>query len=567
MYEPKCRNRTETRMFGYNYTRRDRLTNTAVRAQEKWMKTQRDAFSALVTQMTKLLEPADGNKSEFVNEKRVLRNRLACLQLVLGKSADAEILLEQYVKQFDFPSSSPRPGASSSKASSAGSDAGGRRERPARPCKSVHLLCTIESFKSHLDDIRSCEDTSSLKKIVEVTLKAVKEPLTELMGAAKSAITDLKAAMKESSTDKTSKKAVPKSGAADAKAGAAAVGDKDIVGRRVPLAAVAGSRAGSKGVLWDQAVDMATPVVSYTQQRLEQSVGGPPVQDFSKPFEVQMDPDSCASSDKELKQYIAGFRDKFDSRKGGTGRAQKNIPEESHAFKIIVAEMKKIVRDECVLAATDIKSQAHVADFEALLKPIVFGIKAGTEGVASEKHNLAALRLTVEGHRQVILVRAQVIIDDMKLKGFAQPFTRSSVWGHFNEGSIVSFKKWCGAGGVVFLANAQRGTCLYVPAGFLVAEKIQRAQNLIGIKVGLALRHEYHQASDYTGLTEVFSEGDSSQAPGIFKALLEADANLEIEAAFIDGRSIGRSIDGRTDRSISRSVVRKKEEHFCLLGL
>ena len=350
-------------------------------------------------------------------EEAVATSRLQALDLLFGQ----DVALSKYLKNF-------KDGGGASAASSNGGD-------PAPPCKSHQSLQTFSQWTTLIDEqvwkVKSKDEVEALKK----QAGAMQGPIKELVAACKACCGDLARGRKALLTPvKPSKKG--QKGAEDTHSGKGEVAGCifKILGKLTSIVSVnEGDHASLK------ACEMQNPLVVRSDLRTHATFEQQPcIDSFVKEFQALfLSQQACSGLDKAGRQL---------------SEAQYNIA-------------------SCRMADLVPWCWGHKPDSEPALSDLMqaLGVINGKGSVAVSRGFGGHVRLTLSGSRDIVLTRAAALRDfcpQASIKTAKQTFVC------LDEANFSKYQ------GVIFGGTVTKGDCVYVPPGYIMAERIHTSNHM-----------------------------------------------------------------------------------------
>ncbi len=352
--------------------------------------------------------------------------------------------------------------------------------------------------------LRSDEDVASAME----TLADAREPLAQLALAARKAAKDIEAAIAarermEKQREKRAAKAAEKNTAIPKKA----TEKRRRVGGGAPLKP-----------LFEYAPVAGATVVSYpTIAALEEKT-----QDMTMPFLLT---DTTLATSMLTTQATAALA---DFRKVWAGASQRLNP--GRAMQTFAPGSGDPPHNPALACLGKLPEPAD-ANYLAHLPPGLFAVAQGNEAVFNEKNWLPTLRFTVAGTRSVVLASA------LALDAAAPQAMGSSGSGGTEAANAFQAKVWkellyMTQERVVQFAQKHKlyhctvgpNDCLFVPAGYVVAELVSSHADVVGIRTGVPCHARVEVLTTLTQIQQKCGMEMATQLEPIIKAVAAAEA-------------------------------------------
>lgn len=398
---------------------------------------------------------------QVVNEKAILETRSVALALVMdGPTPELTAFITKVKEAQDARLQASKVlgcGASSA-------EAGRARLGTSPPCKSYQDLVTVSRLEPYREQLHNC----TTKEEIVATMKEFKDKaksLLELCTMVKAAVRLTKACIV------ANKKALETACKQQVK--------QDKVASKSKSA-----NAGQEiAPLWDYGPSVAKEIPACTCEQFKSDTfecavptiisckvdgdGAVPLFDKKGPI--------CAKGDS----FQAKFRK--SSMYSEKGRGQR--PLSSELGKTITGFITKFIPESKRIDLSTCPERLQ-HDFK---DASVFGIAKNSEHIATEIHYASAFRLTLKGSRAVVMFPFMELVGLMSAAGLTCEFTPSRMLDFGKKMSKASLDTLA-EGGRLYHGTIGHGDIVFVPAGWVVAERVAANLDFVGVRVGVLMQ-------------------------------------------------------------------------------
>ena len=327
------------------------------------------------------------------------------------------------------------------------------------PCGAYQKLVLHSLLESTIDELDVCTDDVTIKAVVN-KFSMRKLPLTDLLGAASKAAADLAKARKAAAAkDKKNKDSY----------GAAALQTKTIVFEEGPA--------------------LGKEIVVYEEGKITAEADDPDALMFDSPFLITASSAAHKAfvEEKAFMAYFGSFADLFKKQtpkimKDMDGRSACRLPAGLNAA---VRLRVKAMCPGILMEESDLKSAGKEMIKDALA-PSLYGICA-MDSFGTERNFAPCLRYNVEGNRKIILTPFYTVVYFMKSKDVQSTthYCITEVREYFQNMTKDLLTQYISEHGEsVQHVTVASGSALFLPAGFLFAERCPSGTPNFGVRVG-----------------------------------------------------------------------------------
>ena len=329
----------------------------------------------------------------------------------------------------------------------------------APPCGSYLQLVLLSSLPASISQLAACTSEAEIEE-VKAKFTSLKAPITDLIAVCKKAQTDINIARKP--------KAVAKKAARE----------------------TAAAPATASVTLFEAGPKLLRDVPSVTESETAESIWSPDVPCMVRcsPFVIGKFEDQ--EKVKEVLENFIGLISTPDAKtvmRRGDGRTQLSIDDDG-ANELIIARAKRLFPK--VKYTSDL-GEIENPGVKASMTPCTFGILPNSETFAWERAYASYVRLPSgrgSGHRKVVFLRLVPFVSWMGAQmkkdpsGISDKDIRSKL-KFLNEAELTDYlassEKAKG-----YHATVSNTDALFIPPGFLFAERSSVEHNVIGYRVG-----------------------------------------------------------------------------------
>ena len=385
--------------------------------------------------------------------------------------------------------------------------AGSAQERTlvAPPCRSFGDLLTLCSFGPLIENIKKCTTAPQIDQLT-ANMQKHKVAIVELLGTCKSAASSLKSVVGawRKQIEQQEQQGQKAKAAAKAKASAAAKG----------------KAAKSSCPIYDAG---GAQIPQFLERDLEAALAK---MDLTMPFLVRLARGNaifkgvCKSAHEDFEKKWAKCDQRVDP-----GRALR-VPKDAEVQSVVGNLVARLLGD-CVRRSPEKFRKDLCAAY-------CFGIAANSESVCYEKHFLPTMRINMSGTREVTVIKTSPILDAMRSADANLPsdLQAATMLTFVKSLSVEACQKLCGCG-CFFKATVAASEAIFIPSGYIVAERVIGDRDNTGFKMTALLPHS---AEALRGIIATFSElKDVPEANEILEIMLQ-DSKLcgytnDVEAA------------------------------------
>ena len=199
--------------------------------------------------------------------------------------------------------------------------------------------------------------------------------------------------------------------------------------------------------------------------------------------------DDLMKPDSKVRKGVDMFASKFDkSKKDKLSRVGDGKPwvADLRAQRPLEFEVQKIVNVYIskLIGAAQVDHTSMSPEIQALLQPSAYGVEKNYAVASSEREHLAAFRLGMTGTRSVVMTRTVGLSKFFRSKVSAaevHPWKKVCAFFHQLKGEdLKDFAK----DNELYFATVSKGDLLFVPAGFVVSELVNKDADFLGIRAG-----------------------------------------------------------------------------------
>ena len=255
-----------------------------------------------------------------------------------------------------------------------------------------------------------------------------------------------------------------------------------------------GQKPGEEGftsALFDQGVAAAEQMVRVQLAELK---AGALELDYSKPFVICAN-EWVADARKDQSSFCLAmneFKSAFDEAR----KAKKGIRVSKPADPSLMTsfEFKGLLSDALKKSKTGgcVPEESMPEELKPLMVGSLFGIDAGYDRVSGETLGLPAVRLTLEGTRQVVVTEILQLVGFMTAKqvsGKMDVVRCSSFFKCLSASMISEYKAQCN----LYASTLSPGDAIYVPCGSLCAELV--SASTVGLRCPIMVPLKVHKNS------------------------------------------------------------------------
>ncbi|CAK9001532.1 Uncharacterized protein SCF082_LOCUS6964 [Durusdinium trenchii] len=441
-------------------------------------------------------------QAEVAMELCTVEKRRSFLKLVLDKTEEGINKLSAEIQKV---TDSAADGNAEEEAGCDSQSRSGQIQK-APPCASFARLCTLKSLENMVEELYGAESASELRDLVKARATA-RKPITELCAASKTAVVELRKAItafQQRALKRTSG------------------GGNERVKKSAKTSGGLGSYLLDGG--FEQAASFACHSSGTVKEDPLKVLGGllhEPLLVTFNDSQKQMFETSCFKAATDI--FIGAFAGKV--KKEDLANAQKPLDQRVEARAAAKLSDEACHDVEEVLRACFLRHAINsVKDLSPGLCDLAhFGIQGGSIMSGAEQEQLASVRYLLKGNRTLVCAPASDILLLMQKSGVAKKGCNlSSMWKFFMDMNDSMVQTLLSLGGKLYAVTQGPGDLLYIPSGFVFAERVGTQSDCLGVVLrGLVTpEHDSAAKSRLESVKNIVTDsGDVSGLSGMDKLL------------------------------------------------
>ncbi|CAJ1382744.1 unnamed protein product [Effrenium voratum] len=412
-------------------------------------------------------------------EYSTLTKRVEFLEAVLSPQGSG---LTSLIQKYEEPKANSAPPAATSPAKASATEpstAWQAQLQSAPPCASYASLTCLSSHKDSVDAFWKCQTAAELKELAK-TRAVSRKPLGELSNSVNAGLKELKKAV--ASCEQRAAKRASKGGGKGAQ--------KEKVG-------------GNQQAVFEQGITCAQEVSAVSLTSLKSGAEKLPA--MCMPILVNLGEHAACLAKEPMAAQSTAFKTAFAEKIKAMARSNMSKPPEQRTKARAAAKLSQEALDawsafesvlpaELILGAVPGSTPSPTAGL-----PSHLGIQAGSVAAGAETDWLASIRLLTAGTRTLVIASLSKLV---QVFGRCEP---SSLWKRFLD---MTPKEAAELGRVGALQAVTHGPqeLLYLPCGWIFAEKVMDNADLAGFVVRGVTAKDTHAFSELTLLNNMLTE-------------------------------------------------------------